>query len=122
MVVIVIVNTEIAINKLTKEELIKLYDEGKNLSGKPIFITFYATWCGPCKMFEQVLNEVTPEYSDKINFYKVDIEEEPEIASLFRVMSVPQVSMIRKDGSKEQEIGVMNEGSLKYWLEGLISN
>jgi len=73
-------------------------------------------------MFEQVLNEVTPEYSSKINFYKVDIEEEPQIASLFRVMSVPQVSMIRKDGSKEQEIGVMNEGSLKYWLEGLISN
>jgi len=73
-------------------------------------------------MFEQVLNEITPEYSDKINFYKVDIEEEPEIASLFRVMSVPQVSMIRKDGSKEQAIGGMNEGSLKYWLEGLISN
>ena len=44
MVVIVIVNTEIAINKLTKEELMKLYDEGKNLSGKPIFIDFYATW------------------------------------------------------------------------------
>ena len=73
-------------------------------------------------MFEQVLNEITPEYSDKINFYKVDIEEEPEIASLFRVMSVPQVSMIRKDGSKEQAIGGMNEGSLKYWLEGLISS
>ena len=73
-------------------------------------------------MFEQVLNEVTPEYSDKINFYKVDIEEEPYIASLFRVMSVPQVSMIRKDGSTEQAIGGMNEDSLKYWLEGLISN
>ena len=72
-------------------------------------------------MFEQVLNEVIPEYSDKINFYKVDIEEEPQIASLFRVMSVPQVSMIRKDGSKEQSIGSMDEDSLKYWLEGLIS-
>ena len=73
-------------------------------------------------MFEQVLNEVTPEYSDKINFYKVDIEEEPQIASLFRVMSVPQVSMIRKDGSTEQAIGGMNEGSLKYWLGGLTSD
>ena len=73
-------------------------------------------------MFEQVLNEITPEYSDKINFYKVDIEEEPQIASLFRVMSVPQVSMIRKDGSKEQAIGGMNKDSLKYWLGGLISD
>ena len=108
-------------NKLTKEELMKLYNEGKNLSGKPIFISFYATWWGPCKQFEQVLDVVTPSYSDKINFYKVDIEEEPEIASLFRVMSVPQVSMIRKDGRKEQSIGGMDEGSLKYWLGGLIS-
>jgi thioredoxin 1 len=72
-------------------------------------------------MFEQVLRTITPEYSDKINFYEVDIEEEPQIASLFRVMSVPQVSMIRKDGSKEQSIGSMDEDSLKYWLEGLIS-
>ena len=72
-------------------------------------------------MFEQVLDEVTPEYSDKIKFYKVDIEEEPQVASLFRVMSVPQVSMIRKDGSKEQSIGAMNPYTLKYWLGGLIS-
>ena len=72
-------------------------------------------------MYEQVLNKVTPSYSDKINFYEVDIEEEPQIASLFKVMSVPQVSMIRKDGSKEQSIGGMNEDTLKYWLGGLIS-
>ena len=108
-------------NKLTKEELMKLYNEGENLSGKPIFISFYATWWGPCKQFEQVLDVVTPSYSDKINFYKVDIEEEPQIASLFRVMSVPQVSMIRKNGSREQAIGGMGTDQLKYWLEGLIS-
>ena len=40
----VIVKMEIVMNKLTKEELMKLYNEGKNLSGKPIFIDFYATW------------------------------------------------------------------------------
>ena len=72
-------------------------------------------------MFERVLDTVTSSYNDKINFYKVDIEEEPEIASLFRVMSVPQVSMIRKDGSKEQSIGGMNTDQLRYWLDGLIS-
>ena len=112
---------ESVMNKLTKEELIKSYNEGKNLSGKPIFISFYATWWGPCKIFEQVLRPVLPEYSNKINFYEVDIEEEPQIALLFRVMSVPQVSMIRKDGTTEQDIGAMSSDQLKYWLEGLIS-
>ena len=72
-------------------------------------------------MFEQVLDKITPEYTDKINLYKVNIEEEPEIAGLFRVMSVPNIAMIRKDGSKEQAVGGMNEETLKYWLGGLIS-
>ena len=69
-----------------------------------------------------MLDKVTPEYSDKINFYQVDIEEESQMSSLFRVMSVPQVSMIRKDGSREQAIGGMGTDQLKYWLNGLILN
>ena len=73
-------------------------------------------------MFGKVLDEVTPEYSDKIDFYKVDVEEEPELASLFNARSLPTVVMIRKNGQKEQGIGVMNEATLKYWLEGLISS
>ena len=72
-------------------------------------------------MFKQVLDEVSPKYEDKINMYKVNIEEEPEIASLFGVMSIPQISMIRKDGHAEKSIGGMNEEQLKYWLEGLTS-
>ena len=108
-------------NKLTKNELMKLYDEGKNLSGKPIFISFYATWWGPCKMFEQVLDKVTPEYTDKINLYKVNIEEEPEIAGLFKVMSVPNSTTISKSGDSFSMSGALNEDTLKYYLEGLIS-
>ena len=112
---------EIVMNKLTKEELMKSYNEGENLSGKPIFISFYATWWGPCKMFEQVLKPIVPEYSNKINFYEVNIEEEPEIAGLFGVRSIPAMSMIRKNGNSELAVGSMTKDQLKYWLGGLIS-
>ena len=61
---------------LTKEELMKIYSEGENLTDKPIFIDFYADWWGPCRMFSSVLDDVTPEYKSKISMYKVDIEEE----------------------------------------------
>ena len=108
-------------NKLTKKELMKIYDIGKNLTDKPIFIDFYATWWGPCKMYEQVLNDVTPEYKDKIKMYKVDIEEEPEIAGLFRVMSVPNTTTISKSGDVFSMPGALNEETLKYFLEGLIT-
>ena len=72
-------------------------------------------------MFEQVLNKVTPEYEDKINLYKVDIEKEPEIAGLFRVMSVPTTATISKSGDAQLTPGALNEETLKYFLEGLIS-
>ena len=72
-------------------------------------------------MFEQVLNEVTPEYNGKINLYKVNIEEEPEIAGLFGVRSIPAMSMIRKNGNSELAVGSMTKDQLKYWFNGLIS-
>jgi len=73
-------------------------------------------------MFKQVLNGVVPKYSDKINFYEVDVEEEMEMASLFNTRSLPTVVMIRQNGSTENAIGGMDNGQLKYWLEGLITN
>jgi thioredoxin-like negative regulator of GroEL len=72
-------------------------------------------------MFKQVLNGVTPSYSDKINFYEVDVEEESELASMFNARSLPTVIMIRKNGTKETGVGGMDEGTLKYWLGGLIT-
>ena len=72
-------------------------------------------------MFEQVLNDVTPTYEDKIDMYKVNIEEEPEIAGLFGVRSIPAMSMIRKNGNHELAVGSMTKDQLKYWLGGLIS-
>ena len=113
---------EIVMNKLTKEELMKIYNVGENLTDKPIFIDFYAGWWGPCKQFEQVLEAVTPTYEGKIKLYKVDIQEEPDIANLFGVMSIPAMSMIRKNGKTESMVGAMNPDQLKYWLEGLISD
>ena len=107
-------------NNLTKTEFMKIYNEGKNLTDKPIFISFYATWWGPCKMYEQVLNEITPEYKDKINLYKVNIEEEPEIAVLFRVMAVPNTTTISNNSEIFSLPGALNEETLKYFLEGLL--
>ena len=72
-------------------------------------------------MYEQVLNEITPEYKDKINLYKVNIEEELEMAGLFKVMSVPTTATISKSGDVHSMPGALNEETLKYFLEGLIS-
>ena len=72
-------------------------------------------------MFGKVLEEVTPEYNSKIDFYEVDVEESPELASMFNARSLPTVVMIRKNGTKETGVGGMKHDQLKYWLNGLIS-
>ena len=71
-------------------------------------------------MYERSLSEVTPEYKDKINLYKVNIEEEPEIASLFRVMAVPNTTTISNNSEIFSLPGALNEETLKYYLEGLL--
>jgi len=70
-------------------------------------------------MFEQVLDAVTPKYEAKINMYKVNIEEEPEIAQLFGARGIPYMVFINKDGDLSSEAGSMNTDQLKYRFDGL---
>ena len=107
-------------NKLTKTELNNIYVLGENRTGKPIFIDFYADWGGPCKMFKQVLEEVVPEYENKIKMYEVNIEDEPGIAQQFGARSIPYMVFISKSGERQPQIGVLDKDTLKYYFEGLI--
>ena len=71
-------------------------------------------------MYGQVLDKVTPEYKNKINLYEVNVEQEPDIAGLFGVMSVPTTTTISKSGDTYSQPGALNEETLKYFLEGLL--
>ena len=71
-------------------------------------------------MFEQVLNSVTPKYEDKIQMYKVDIEEEPQLAQQFGGRGIPFTTMISVSGNKQSQPGSMSPDQLKYFFEGLI--
>ena len=108
-------------NNLTKEEFTKIYKDGKNLTDKPIFIDFYADWWGPCKMFEQVLIEVTPDYKNKMSMYKVDIGKETDLAIMFEARSIPYMAFISEGGEISAQAGSLDKNTLKYYLEGLIS-
>ena len=72
-------------------------------------------------MFEQVLNEVIPEYEDKIQMYKVNIEEETDLAVQFGARGIPYMVFISKDGDIEGAPGALDKDTLKYYLDGLIS-
>ena len=71
-------------------------------------------------MFKQVLDEVEPEYKDRITFYEVNIEEEIDLANVFQVRAIPHFVTISKDGGVSPGGGAMNKETLKYFLEGLL--
>ena len=73
-------------------------------SEKPVLLDFFASWCGPCRMVGPILDEIAQERED-IKVCKVDIDEQPELASRYRIMSVPTL-MVLKDGNiVDQSIG-----------------
>ena len=73
-------------------------------SDKPVLLDFFASWCGPCRMVGPILDEIAEERED-IKVCKVDIDEQPELASRYRIMSVPTLMVLRNGQIMEQSIG-----------------
>ena len=73
-------------------------------SDKPVLLDFFASWCGPCKMVAPILDEIAQERED-IKVCKVDIDEQPELASRYRIMSVPTLMVLKGGQIVEQSIG-----------------
>lgn len=72
-------------------------------SGTPVFVDFYADWCGPCRMVAPVVERLAEEYDGKVKFVKLDVDENPDIAARFGVMSIPTL-MIFKNGKQMKRI------------------
>lgn len=87
--------------------------EWKFLGSRPAIIDFYATWCGPCKMLAPVLDEIAVEYADKIDVYKVNVEEEEELAAIFDIRSVPSLLFVPMDGAPQMAQGALPKNALK---------
>jgi len=68
-------------------------------SDKPVFVKFYATWCRPCHMLSPIVDEISKQYKDKINFVEIDVDRNTKIANTYFVSNIPQV-MFFKSGKR----------------------
>lgn len=112
---------------LTKEQFLKrIADYEKNpdsfrfLGSRPALIDFYAGWCGPCKMLAPLLEEVSDEYAGRVDIYKVDVEQEEELAALFKVRSIPTLVYIPMNGQMRVTQGAVGKPQLKEAIESIL--
>lgn len=76
---------------------------------RPAIIDFYATWCGPCKMMAPIVESFARKYAGKVDFYKVDIDQEPELASVFGIRSIPTFLFIPMKDNPTIQMGAMQK-------------
>jgi thioredoxin 1 len=98
---------------LTKETFLsKVFNYEKNKEwkfegAKPCIIDFYADWCGPCKMVAPILEELATDFEGKMDVYKVNTEEEQELAGAFGIRSIPSFLFIPINGQPQMAMGAL---------------
>ena len=97
-----------SVNFISKDS----FEEEVLKSDKPVLVDFFATWCGPCQMMSPIIDSIAEELGDSIKAFKVDTDENVDLAMQFDITSIPTI-MIFKDGKiKETFVGVTEKESI----------
>ena len=111
---------------LTKEAFLeKVFDYENNREWKfngelPCIIDFYADWCGPCKMVSPILEDLSKQYSGKINIFKIDTDKEQELASVFGIRSIPSILFVPKEGKPQMALGALPRESFVQAINSIL--
>ncbi len=106
----------------------KIWDYTKNSqalvmkSKVPVILDFYADWCRPCKMLAPELIQLQKDYKGKVLIYKINIEQEEELARIFGVQSIPTLYFINPDGKYTVTMGYRTQDELKQVIDSFFFN
>ena len=98
---------------LTKEN----FEQEVINSDKPVLVDFWAVWCGPCQALGPTIKEIAHEYSGKIKVGKVNVDEQPELAQQFGIMSIPTLIYFKEGKVEEQIVGLQTKEAIEAILD-----
>ena len=83
----------------------------------PVFVDFWAEWCGPCRMVSPVVEELSGDYDGKVNFVKVNVDQVNELSSKYNVFSIPTLALFNKGQIVAQQVGAASKESYKNMID-----
>ena len=93
------------------------FDEEIAGSSEPVLVDFWAEWCGPCKMIAPVLEEIAGEHPGKLRIVKLNVDDNPQTAAQFSVMSIPTLLLFKNGAVAHQIVGALPKNRLLQELE-----
>lgn len=112
------------LTKETFKEKVFNFEENKEWKYEgqvPCLIDFYADWCGPCKIVAPVLEELQQEYGDNLVIYKVDTEQEQELAGMFGIQSIPSLLFVPVDGQPQMAMGALPKDTFEKAIADVLN-
>ena len=86
-------------------------------SDKPVFVDFWATWCGPCRMVSPIVEELSNEYEGRVNFVKVDVDQNRELATKYNIMSIPTLAIFQNGEVIAQSAGAASKEAIRNYID-----
>ncbi|NMC56292.1 MAG: thioredoxin [Eubacteriaceae bacterium] len=87
-------------------------------SDSPVLVDFWASWCGPCRMMAPVIDQLADEFSENAKICKLNVDDNTEIASRYKVMSIPTVLIFKNGAEVSRDVGVKSK---EYFSDKLTS-
>mgnify|MGYP002259909438 CR=1 FL=1 len=102
---------------ISKVSDVKTWETDVMNSPVPVFVDFWAEWCGPCRLVSPALEELSRDYEGKVDFVKVNVDENSELAQKYNVFSIPTLAIFKDGQVVSQKVGASSKDSYKTMID-----